>query len=67
LKEVLLHFPLHDSRRRGEILADVDKYPFANFPLVKVKDYMGEKVGLYFAFSDHLAQYLVNYKTFNCF
>ena len=60
-KQVLAIFPLHDPHR----IKDFAKSWYApsvmpwNMPYDDIKDYYGEKMGLYFAFVSHYTQWLI--------
>jgi hypothetical protein len=55
--DILACFPLHSSRAEVSALsAEWGRYPFActEAPVDAIKQYFGEKIGLYFAFADHI-------------
>jgi hypothetical protein len=56
---VLACFPLHDSACTAALEKKLTLYPIKNLPLKDLKDYLGEKIGVYFAFAEHLASWLV--------
>lgn len=57
--KLLACFPLHNPANVQALNVLWDKYPYDPLPLDEIKEYFGEKVGLYFAFADHLTEALV--------
>jgi len=52
-------FPLHNYAKKCQLRTQWTDYPFKPLPLVGIKEYFGEKVGLYFAFAQHLSTSLL--------
>lgn len=52
-------FPLHNYAKKCLLREQWTEYPINPLPLVGLKEYFGEKVGLYFAFAQHLSTSLV--------
>lgn len=52
-------FPLHNYSKKCQLRTQWKNYPFQPLPLVGIKEYFGEKIGLYFAFAQHLSGSLV--------
>jgi len=55
------YFPLHNEKEKSIFAAkllSVSTLPWS-IPIDEVKDYFGEKIGLYFAFLGHMAKWLI--------
>lgn len=46
-------FPLHNLRTKEELKTLWSKYPLKKLPLHEIKEYFGERIGLYFAFTEY--------------
>jgi len=56
----ILHaFPLHVGDKKDWLLTNWSKSPFAPQPLDEVKEYLGEKIALYFKWLGHYAMWLL--------
>eukprot|EP01031_Cornospumella_fuschlensis_P027354 gene27354-33040_t len=51
-------FPLHNKVRTELLSMKWSRFPFQRIPLDDVKEYFGEKIGLYFVFMDHYTKFL---------
>jgi hypothetical protein len=52
-------YPLHNNRAIALLDKGLSQFPRASLPLNELKEYLGEKIGVYFAFAEHLATWLV--------
>ncbi len=51
-------FPLHNRAKTENLQIEWQKFPFHSQPLAEVKEYFGEKIGMYFAFMEHFTSFL---------
>ncbi len=51
-------FPLHNRMITEEVETKWRKFPLQRLPLADMKEYFGEKIGLYFAFIEHYTTFL---------
>lgn len=51
-------FPLHNKVRTELLSMKWNRFPFQRIPLDDVKEYFGEKIGLYFVYMDHYTKFL---------
>ncbi|RYG64276.1 hypothetical protein EON64_14335 [archaeon] len=51
-------FPLHNKVRTELLSMKWQRFPFQRIPLDDVKEYFGEKIGLYFVYMDHYTKFL---------
>lgn len=52
-------FPLHDRQKTELLEYKMNQYPKQKLPLDDIKEYFGEKIALYFAFTEHSAKWLL--------
>jgi Calcium-activated chloride channel len=57
-KTILGFFPLHSVSKVRELSDDWQSYPRLPMPVYRIKEYFGEKIGLYFAFIDHVTSFI---------
>ena len=56
---ILGFFPLHNQEKAKNILKLIQYFPFKPLHIDDVKEYLGEKIGLYFAFMEHVANFML--------
>jgi hypothetical protein len=52
-------FPLHDRANSELLEKKMKQYPFQKLPLDDLKNYFGEKIGLFFGFLEHYTSFLL--------
>jgi hypothetical protein len=57
-KWILSCFPLHNRAAAEELENHWQRFPLSRQPLYEIKEYFGEKVGLYFSFIEHYVTFL---------
>eukprot|EP01036_Dinobryon_divergens_P031545 gene31545-40962_t len=55
---ILSCFPLHNRAAATELESHWQRFPLCRQPLYEIKEYFGEKVGLYFSFTEHYMTFL---------
>ena len=55
---ILSCFPLHNRPAAEELETHWQRFPLNRQPLYEIKEYFGEKVGLYFSFIEHYVTFL---------
>jgi hypothetical protein len=58
-KWLLACFPLHNRSKTEDLEKKWSLYPSQKLPLHDLKEYFGEKIGLYFAFMEHYTTFLL--------
>lgn len=57
--KILGFFPLHNQEKLNHILKSVQNYPFQRLNIDEIKEYLGEKIALHFAFIEHVASFML--------
>lgn len=54
-KHIIDCFPLHNHSTVSLLHSQWSMFPIQKLPILGIKEYFGEKIGLYFAFAEHLS------------